>query len=95
MVKLFMKKTLPEFETFDFEMNRIMNPNSTYESGLIRVQIYESDSLETILNEDTRDLTVITSIPYSVVSSNLTSLVTGAGLATTYTINFVLEHNIP
>jgi hypothetical protein len=38
---------------------------------------------------------VITSIPHSVASSNLTSSVTGAGLATTYTINFVLEHNIP
>jgi hypothetical protein len=72
-----------------------MNPNSTYESGFVRVQIYESDSVENILNEDTKEMTVITSIPHNVADANLTSSDPGAGLETTFTLNMILEHNIP
>ena len=72
-----------------------MNPNSTYESGFVRVQIYESDAVVNILNEDTREMTVITSIPHNVDNANLTSSDPGAGLETTFTLNMVLEHNIP
>ena len=95
LVKLNLKKTIPALETFSFALNQIMNPNSTYESGVVRVQIYESDQVLNILNEDTLDMTIITSIPHNVANANLTSSVTGAGLETSFTLNMVLEHNIP
>jgi outer membrane lipopolysaccharide assembly protein LptE/RlpB len=94
-VRLTLKKTIPALETFSFSVNKIMNPNSTYESGVVRVQIYQSDAVQIVLNEDTKEMTIVTSIPHSVSNANLTSSVTGAGLATTYTLNMVLEHNIP
>lgn len=95
IVTLTLKKVIPALETFNLALNKIMNPNSTFESGVVRVQIYESNDLTNILNEDTKEMTVITSIPHTVSNANLTSTVTGAGLETSYTLNMVLEHNIP
>ena len=95
LVQLNLKRTIPALETFSFEVNSIMNPNSTYESGVVRVQIYDSEELENILNEDTKEMTVITSIPHTVTNAKLVSSDPGAGLETTFTLSMALEHNIP
>lgn len=72
IVSLSLLKTIPALETFSFAINQIQNPFQTKPSGAIRVRIYESSKLSEVINEDTGNLVVITSIPYSISPSQVT-----------------------
>jgi hypothetical protein len=91
-----MRKTVPPLETFSFDINNIMNPNSTRPSDPIKVQIFESVDMLSVINEDEGNLIVITSIPHTILPefTSFEPSVVGAGLPSTYKIEVGLEHSI-
>ena len=89
-------KDIPALETFDFSVNEIMNPFSTKPTDPIEIRIYETAALQSITNEDTGNLIVITTIPYIVDKNRatITQSVEGAGLPSKYTLTMSLAHSI-
>jgi hypothetical protein len=73
-----------------------MNPNSTKQSDPVRVQIYDSIKLTNVINQDTGNMAVTTSVPFDIgaENANLTSTVIGAGLPSMYLLNMTIAHNI-
>ena len=73
-----------------------MNPNSTYPTDPIRVQVFDSKALTRGTNQDTGSLVVVTSIPYTVGpgDASIESSVQGAGLASVYTLTMSLQHGL-
>jgi hypothetical protein len=61
-----MDKTIPALEKMKIRISGLMNPNTTKPSDLLRVKIFEKGTLVNKLNEDKKDIIIITTIPYSV-----------------------------
>ena len=91
-----MRKTVPPLETFSFDINNIMNPNSTKPSDPIKVQIFETTEMLSVINEDQGNLIVITSVPHTILPefTSFEPSIVGAGLPSTYDIAISLEHSI-
>ena len=47
-----LKENIPAMETFEIEVQGIMNPNSTAPAGNVKIVIYRDDSFVDKLNED-------------------------------------------
>ena len=96
LVQISLSKDIPALETFKFAINNIMNPNSTKPSDKIKVQIFETDQLLSVTNEDAGSLIVITSVPCTVRKdqASIQPSVRGAGLASVYTLKMSLEHSL-
>ena len=96
LIELTIVKEIPALETLNFVIQRIMNPNSTYPTDPIKVQVFDSKELTRGTNQDTGSLVVVTSIPYTVGPEDATiaSSVHGAGLASVYTLTMSLKHGL-
>ena len=91
-----LEKSIEELETFDIIVSNITNPVTTKPSDPFIIEIFEDDTLDTILNENTDTAIVITSIPFPVGAehANISQSVVGAGLKSTYEIKVALNHSI-
>lgn len=58
---------IPVYTSFNLTVHgAVLNPNMTKPSDPITVRIWNSKWMKTVLNEDSRNLIVTTSIPYNI-----------------------------
>jgi len=91
-----LRRTIPPLETFEIEVNGILNPASTKPAGSVEIIIYSDSSQKDTLNRDSGNLQVQTYIPYTLASSqfSLSRTERGPGLDTICTISFSLKHSL-
>ena len=96
LIRLFLKSKVPALETLKFDIKYIMNPNSTYPSNPVDINIYDSSDLSNLIHRSRGLMNIITTVPFTVSKeySSLESSALGAGMASTYTLKMQLRHGI-